>query len=154
MSTETSATKKPRALPRRWQRFHTLKRNDGFTIGKNTYAKTGVFSARRVALLTSERITVWPWTRVQTLQLVRNAQPGGTFSEAVQNTLKNFKGRVIVTNCDDVLTPACCAPGHCGEGQADAVVAELDAAKARVDAVTPGPVIQPNSDNKVTGPTS
>lgn len=113
--------KKTRALPRVWKRFFQLNRGEGFSVGKNFYRKNSPFTGSDGL----SRVIVWPWTRVQTSVLVRDARPGGKFS-----------GRVVVTTAEDPVGIACvpklksdrdithfegddCPGGHRGEQQAD-----------------------------------
>lgn len=99
-TTPTPAPKRSRALPRRWQRFLYLELNDEFSIGRCNYLKTGFFSAENAG---GRVIHVWPWERVQTVVLVRDARPGGKSSLP-------WEGRLVVTMNEDPGNIACIPP--------------------------------------------
>jgi hypothetical protein len=134
-SMSENTTKKTRALPRVWKQIKHLQHGDLFYLGKILVAKTSFFTAREFEFdsclgrpsLTGDGHFVWPWRRVKTTQLVRDAKPGGkssqdlTMSRATENSLE--AARLHEARKDD-----------CG-------VIEIKS-------------VQPNSDNNVTGPTS
>lgn len=74
----TPVSKKPRNLPRVWRRFWHIKSYGGFFIGKKRLVKTGLFTAENLDQGASFR--VMPWTRVRTVDLVRDELPGGKSS--------------------------------------------------------------------------
>lgn len=75
-TTPTPAPKRPRALPKVWQRFLYLEVGDDFFIGRCRYNKSGFFRACNGV----RTIKLPPWRKVQTDVLVRDARPGGKSS--------------------------------------------------------------------------
>ena len=84
-----TTTKKTRALPRVWRQIKQLQRGDLFYLGKTLVTKTSFFTAREFkfdsclkrTLPTGQLHFIWPWTRVKTTQLVRDAKAGGKSSQ-------------------------------------------------------------------------
>lgn len=81
----TTLPKKTRELPRVWKKFWHLAEFEFFDRGgKTEFAKTGLFTAEFEACAGAGGgpRTEWlfPWTRVRTLKLVRDARPGGKSS--------------------------------------------------------------------------
>lgn len=118
----TSTPKRLRALPRVWQRFLYLEIGDGFFIGRCAYVKTGLLRGSTG----SRVIRVWPWTRVQTAVLVRDARPGGKSS--------------VIHDC------ALRVPADVNDGKTHFVGDDCKGGHADVS--------QPHSDNGISGPTS
>ena len=147
MSTETptpAPTKKPRALPRVWRRYATLSYNDGFFIGRNRYVVTGFFHAESSS--TGKTIRIWPWTRVQTEVLVRDARSGGKSS--VVDELNAAEARVDYVECACKAFPGRVIHGNSGPTPQEAGLGNVFPAEGgHGDA----PV---NNDNKITGPTA
>jgi hypothetical protein len=92
-------------LPKVWQRFVHLNLNDSFFIGRCQYMKAG-FLLAVTPLSPARRIRVWPWTRVQTNVLVRDARPGGKSSYVVDD----FPGQTHYVGDD-------CPGGHADAGR-------------------------------------
>ena len=77
-----SDVKPKRAFPRVWAPFHTLSKYEIFDLGgKTAFTKTSLFTARFRACEGAggglKTRWIWPFTKVRTCQLVRNARPGG-----------------------------------------------------------------------------
>lgn len=117
--------RKPRALPRVWQRFIHLEPNDVFFIGRCRYIKVGFLTAGTGI----RQIRVWPWTRVQTDVLVRDARSGGKSSVVAEMKTAEATVDAVANSGRTHFVGDACPGGH-----AD--------------------VAQPTSDNNVTGPTS
>ena len=74
----SNTNKPPRQLPRVWRSFWSLRVGDSFSIGKLTFVKRGFLAATAISSGTSQLF--YPWIRVRSGTLVRDARPGGKSS--------------------------------------------------------------------------
>lgn len=99
-----------RELPRVWKRFWSMNFAERFTVPGaripglrlelcRIFQKENWFSAV-TSFGDRERIFVAPWTKVRTLEFVRDAIPGGKSSKGLQ-----WSGRMTVTGCDAMDRP-------------------------------------------------
>lgn len=77
-----SNTIKTRQAPRVWKSFFSLAKGESFTVGRSTYVKVGFFTANRASRTTGSFRPqfIYPWVKVRTQLLVRDARAGGSCS--------------------------------------------------------------------------
>lgn len=137
---ENITPKKPRALPRRWQRFIHLEIGDDFFIGRCRYVKCGFFGATTSPIM-ARRITVPPWRRVQTDVLLRDALPRCGPPVDWVNPPQGPGHPDNPVFCVDMALEG---SAICERRTATEIARSEDMAR----------VPQPHSDNNITGPTS
>jgi len=80
----TPAPKKLRQLPKVWKPFRQIKLGEIFQFGGVSYRKDGCFFASNPRVTSCEDVPFpklfWPWTKVRSSTLVRDALPGGKSS--------------------------------------------------------------------------
>lgn len=142
--------KKTRALPKVWTRYWNLAIGDRFFIGRKPLNVVGCFFYEDEA---GNLTFIWPWTRVQTNVLVRDARPGGKSSRypgseaaghaCVVGEPEAARQRIeaVVEECEKIEH----SPFKTGDG----TTTEQDEAYFARQAPK-----QPTSDNKIGGPTS
>ena len=82
--TTDTTPKKLRQLPKVWKPFRQIKLGEIFQFGGVSYRKDGCFFAFDHNVTSCEDVPFpklfWPWTKVRSSTLVRDARPGGKSS--------------------------------------------------------------------------
>lgn len=143
-----ASAKPARRLPRVWSTFWKVEKYDDFDLGSPLrYTRVGLFRAEYYSSIYRELRTKYffPWTRVRTSQLVRDARPGGKSSQTVRkesDTSNPGQTHYVGDSC----------PG--GHYAVDATARNPDGSCYHGTSYAHPQTEQPHNDNTTHGPTA